>query len=535
VNPIWCSYDMRHSRIHSLTLATFLAIAATAMAGCGSMYHTVPPVQVATTMVTVVVSGTANDQLTEFVLSLEGITLTSQSGKTVNLLAGSQTTEFIHINSGIEPLISVSIPQDVYTSATATVGGASFSCVTLIPATGGLDTSSFGYGQTPTANVTVQLAAPIKVSGASMGLNLNLAVAQSATYAQCASQGGNDPYAITPTFNLTPIALLAQPTSPANGKVIGLNGQISAVTPGTKSFVVTLPLNESARVLSVSTAASAEYQGINGFSDLAVGTFVNLDGAVQVDGSLAATRISVEDPAATTVLQGPLLLVSNAEPALVIFGRQEQGALYGNRGVCCGLYFSFGSALFQISGQLANVKNLPFLPSFTAATMVAGQNVSLSTASQLQLGSFPYTPLSTVTLMPQVINGTISGTSSDGAFTIYTVELADYDLFPALAMQPGQTTLLNNPGEVQVYVDSDAAELNTQQLAVGNTLRFYGLVFNDNGTLRMDCSQINDGVAINPAASAAMQSHLEQGQAKVIFTGKIGVAKQTFQIVSPKP
>jgi hypothetical protein len=26
-------------------------------------------------------------------------------------------------------------------------------------------------------------------------------------------------------------------------------------------------------------------------------------------------------------------------------------------------------------------------------------------------------------------------------------------------------------------------------------LRFYGLVLNDNGTLRMDCAQVNDGVA----------------------------------------
>jgi hypothetical protein len=530
VNPSWYSYDTR--RIHLLTQATFLAMVATAMAGCGSASQPVPPVQAATTMVTVVVSGTANDQLTEFSLNLEGITLTSQSGKTVNLLAGSQATEFIHINSGIEPLITVSIPQDVYTSAAATVGGASFWCTTLIPATGGLDTSIFSYGQTPTANVTVQLASPVKVSGASMGLNLSLAVAQSATYAQCAPQGGSDPYAITPTFNLTPIALLAQATSPANGKVIGLNGQISAVAAGTKSFVVTLPINENARVLSVSAAASVEYQGINGFADLGVGTFVNLDGAVQVDGSLAATRISVEDPAATTVLEGPLLFVSNVEPDLVIFGRQEQGALYGTTGECCGLNFSFGSALFQISGQLANVKNLPFLPSFTAATMVAGQNVSLATASQVRNGSFPYTPLSTVTLKPQVINGTISGTSSDGAFTIYTVELADYDLFPVLATQPGQTTVLNSPGEVRVYVDNDTVELNTQQLAVGNTLRFYGLVFNDNGTLRMDCAQINDGVAINPVASAAAQSHLEQGQAKIVFAGKI--PKQTFEIVSPK-
>jgi hypothetical protein len=37
--------------------------------------------------------------------------------------------------------------------------------------------------------------------------------------------------------------------------------------------------------------------------------------------------------------------------------------------------------------------------------------------------------------------------------------------------------------------------LNTSPVAVGGVARFYGLVFNDNGTLRMDCAQINDGVA----------------------------------------
>jgi len=37
--------------------------------------------------------------------------------------------------------------------------------------------------------------------------------------------------------------------------------------------------------------------------------------------------------------------------------------------------------------------------------------------------------------------------------------------------------------------------LNSNALTVGNTLRFYGLIFNDNGTLRMDCAQVNDGVS----------------------------------------
>jgi hypothetical protein len=80
-----------------------------------------------------------------------------------------------------------------------------------------------------------------------------------------------------------------------------------------------------------------------------------------------------------------------------------------------------------------------------------------------------------------------------GNFTEYTVALAAYDLFPDLAVQAGQTTLLTSPGIVVVYVDSSTQLLNTAPLAVGSLLRFNGLLFNDTGTLRMDCGQVNDG------------------------------------------
>jgi hypothetical protein len=43
-------------------------------------------------------------------------------------------------------------------------------------------------------------------------------------------------------------------------------------------------------------------------------------------------------------------------------------------------------------------------------------------------------------------------------------------------------------------VDTNTQLLNSDPVAVGSLLRFNGLVFNDNGTLRMDCAQISDGV-----------------------------------------
>ena len=517
-----------------LNLVAAAALILTTTCGGGSgMGGTSPtgPVLTGNTLVTVVLSSTANDQLTEFDLGIQSLTLTNKAGNTVSLISTQQPTEYMHVNGGIEPLITVNIPQDVYTTASATIGAAEFSCVAPTPQ-GGLSGNTYAYGQTPSANVTVNVPAPITVTGYSMGLSLNLLVAQSAEYGTCNSNGGIPTYSITPTFDLTPAAFSSQPTSPENGKAVGFNGQVSSINASNSSFVLALPGMEEGRTVSVSSASTTAYQGINNFSDLAVGTFVNLDGAIQPDGSLAATRIAVEDTSATTVVTGPLLFVSNVVPALSLWGRQQQGALYADFYILGAQPFSFTNAAFQISGQLPNLQELPFTPAFTGSNMVPGQNVYLSAATVMNSGGFPYVPLSTVTLVPQTLDGTVAATSNIGNFTVYTIELASYDLFPALAVQQGQASLLSNPSEVQVYVDTSTQLLNSQPLSSGGTFRFYGLVFNDNGTLRMDCVQVNDGVPVTPLPPSSMD-RMVRGQSKIVRTGNVGAAHQTSRLITP--
>jgi hypothetical protein len=70
----------------------------------------------------------------------------------------------------------------------------------------------------------------------------------------------------------------------------------------------------------------------------------------------------------------------------------------------------------------------------------------------------------------QVVNATLIAASASGNFMDYTVSLAPYDLFPALAVQQGQTTLLTNPNQMEVYIDNSTQQLNTQPLAAGSTL-----------------------------------------------------------------
>jgi len=169
----------------------------------------------------------------------------------------------------------------------------------------------------------------------------------------------------------------------------------------------------------------------------------------------------------------------------------------------------FSNTQFGVSGAFTNLQSLPFVPSFNASAMVAGQNVEIGSGVYSITGGV-YTTANKITLAPQTINGTVAASQQAGNFTDYTVTLASYDLFPALAVQSGQTTLLNNPSQVEVYVDNDAQKLNQQALAPGSTFRFYGLVFNDNGTLRMDCAQLPDGAAFSSQANSAVRANAQR-------------------------
>ncbi|MGA8215892.1 MAG: DUF5666 domain-containing protein [Candidatus Sulfotelmatobacter sp.] len=491
--------------------------------GSGSMSGPSSPALSGNTAVTVVLSSTANDHLSEFGLVFQNIALTSQSGKTVTLFTGTQGAEFMDVNGGANPFVNMSIPQDIYTAATVTLGSAEFTCITIEPAgsddPGGLLTSTFAYGQTPTANVSVNLPAPITITGNSMGLALDLLVSQSATFPGCYFAGpGIEPYSITPTFTLTPINFVSQPTNPANGKVNSIDGEVTAVASTGNTFTLTRPLLSltcpcpSLYTLPITANSATTYQGIGGFSALAVGMLIDMDGAIQSDGSLLATRIAAYDPTALNVMTGPLLFVDSAEPDFYSLGREEQGQDYSVQGQSLGVYSFSDSTVFQTSGQFNNLATLPFTASFDGSTMVAGQNVSIYSQALNDFYGGQYTASTTITLMPQTIDGTVADSSQSGNFSVYTVSLAPYDLFPTLATQPGQVSPLTNPSQVEVYVDSSTQMLNTQALAAGSTLRFGGLVFNDNGTLRMDCAQVNNGVPFTPSSNANALPEVGQAQ-----------------------
>ncbi len=471
----------------ALSLACLLA------AGCGGSNGTGTTFSGNTTVV-LLASSTANDQLVEFPLTLNSLTLTSQSGKTATLLSEPLSAEFIHLNGNLEPLATVSIPPGIYTSASAAVGGTPPVCVGVDSSSGQILTDGAINGP-GTPSVTVNLPQPITVTGTATGLVLNLQVSQSAPFSGGCGQALTFSVPIAPTFDLTSLVIAAQPTNSSNGKALGLVGAIASIGATGTQFTVSVPYgywNGNPPTWQVSTNGSTVFQGIANASELGTGMPVEMDVALQQDGTLLATRVAVYDTDATnlSLSSGQLLIARTSQSAFSGLTTQFVGDL-----PTMSDEFGYGNATFGVSNQFTNLQSLPFAANFSAANAVPGQNVLVASNAPMVNG-FPALPLpaTTMKLMPQTIDGTVSAVSTSSSFTIYTVTLAPYNLFPNLAARSGQPALLTNPNTVVVYADSNTQMLNTSTVSAGGQFRFYGLVFNDNGTLRMDCAQINDGV-----------------------------------------
>jgi hypothetical protein len=469
-------------------LSTFsFALFATFMAGCGGSGN--GTTLSGNTQVTLLTSSTANDQLSSFTTTIASLTLKTQLGTTVTLIASPVSEEFIHMNGHVEPIAMVSVPQGTYVSASATYAGSDPVCNGQSP---GNDMTAHLTGG---PSETINLPNPITVDGKTMALVLNLQVN---TYPEPCPTPADYVFAppVAAAFELIPLTVAAQPTNSANGLALNLEGIISSVGSSAGEITVNGLVNgQTPPTWQVIMSSSMILQGIATAAQLTTGMPVDMDLALQSDGSLVATRVSVmnTDTTTLTLANGPLMSVANAPQVTFVIGAAQQGYLTTLGGF--GDVINYSHSQFQAPNQLKNVASLPFHADFDSANIVPGQNVTVTTQATVLVGGPNYIPGTTMALRPQTMNGKISAISSEGGFTTYTLTLAPYDLFPQFAVQPGQTTLLTNPNTVTVYADSNTQMLNHSSLAVGGVFRFYGLVFNDNGTLRMDCAQINDGVA----------------------------------------
>jgi hypothetical protein len=476
-----------------------LALPVGLFTSCGAMgSRPSPPQFQGTTKVLVLMTSTANDKLVQFVLVLESLALTDTAGNSVALynnpkaagLSGSGPSEWMHLNGASEPLVTVSVPQGIYNTATVKAGYCSFTVVTANSmGSETLSTNAQDICGQRTGNTTVNLPSPLTISGPATVLSLNLQVPQSYTLT---GSGAPFNYTISPVFTLTPLAVSAQPTNLLNGKMGPILGQVTSVDSTGSGFMAQTSDQVS---INVKSDGDTTYQGIDGLSSLLTGMRVEMDLAVQPDASLLATRVEAQDAAAPAEFVGPMLEGPNRPyPGWFrIFEFQEVGCINTGPPLCGGnLYQYLPNTIFSVSGQFGNLQTLPFPASFSPSSMFLGQNVSAFSSGVAN--SQGVESVTTVTLAPQTINGTISAVSTSNGFDVYTVALAPYDVTPALQQTGEGTNPVNKPAILTVYADANTQRLNSTPLSIGSAVRFTGLIFDDNGTLRMDCGQILDGV-----------------------------------------
>ncbi len=482
----------------SVLLSIFaIALFGVLLAGCGSSSHMGTPPPVGNTQVVVLLTSTANDQLVSYQALVASIALVNQAGTSVtvftNPVSFGPLGEWTHLNGVSEPLPAATVPQGTYTSAVVKVDACGFTDLTFVPpggATPGFLTSfntegtcSEGSGLT-----TVNLPSPIMITGSVMGLSLNLQVSQSFTLNATAVP---QTYTIDPVFTLTPVSIAAQPTDETNGKVTVIDAEVSSVGADGKTF--TAQTGNTGATLTIVSSTATVFQGIAGFSALTPNLVFSFDAAIQSDGSLLATRIEVDSPTAVTGVAGPFTFPVIAPGFFTTINLEQDGCTITNTPLCDQIFLQSGT-VFNVSGEFTNLTSLPFPATFTTANFLQGQNVLITSNGIPDQQSVE--TATTITLLPQTLNGMVTAVASDSGFTVYTVTLAPYDLIPVLQNYTSDTPPphLTNPTTIVVYADTNTRMLNTSAVAAGSLIRFRGLIFFDNGTLRMDAGEIYDGV-----------------------------------------
>jgi hypothetical protein len=467
-----------------LWIFQLLCLASTTfIAGCGS---TPPPA--GNTETTLLITADNNAQIPIFKFAINALTLVASDGSTVPVLTTPQLVELGSINGVARPLVTAQIPQGTYTSVKLTYGASTFVVIDRSGGPGTIDIGNYNIGpiQSASTTVTQTLATPLQITGSAMGLLFDLNIPQSTTYtpyfngSSTVLQPGGGQTKLTPVYKLTGVTVAAQPTNLLNGRVEDVHGQVTANAAGAITMT-----SDSGATLSFTTGPSTVFAGPNGTTAPVAGSYVDVDAALQTDGTMLATLVQTEAASTAYDLVGQVMQYS-LQQYVQSTGREQQGPNLPNTTGFYGDNVSFGSSTqFEIAWPNGvPPAGLSFTPALNTATLVVGQNVATPLTTPQYINNVIPT-IGALTLEPQTFDGTIMATSTANGQTTYQVELFPNDLIALFG--PSQT--------ISVHVTSATQNISTTALAVGATARFRGLLFNDGGTLRLVASTIEDGVA----------------------------------------
>ncbi|MGA1982180.1 MAG: DUF5666 domain-containing protein [Acidobacteriaceae bacterium] len=469
---------MNVSTTRFLALASSLALAAGLLSSCSNSVspNSTTNVNAQTATVPVLITDAPSDQLAAFTLTLNSIILTDTKGNTASILSTPTTVEICHLNGVQAPLVTASIPEDTYTTATIAFSSPQITYINsagqAVSVTPTMTTSSF----------TFTFPAPgFTVNNTSTSLLVDLLAGPSVNIS-------GTTVTVTPTFSLKPVPpATAAPPAGQNGTgmqqmatVVSVSGTSVTLEPG------------SGPNFTVTTNSSTVLQGFTALSALTSGELVQVDFIVESGGILLATRIQLAPPPPTgqppiNLLSGPVTSVASGSFKMVLMQGLGPAIPVSATAVSIFTVDTNSSTVWAITPQFISLTGLPFTPSFTAANLSPGQSVGV-VASSITGNT---ATAANVYLIPETVGGTVTKIATSGSYTAYTLTLNSGSAFTSLSGASTITVYTSTATAGPVATASGAAP---PAIAVGSDVRFNGLIFNlGSGTFAMVAGVCPDG------------------------------------------
>jgi hypothetical protein len=416
----------------------------------------------ATTSIPVSITDAPGDQVVAASLTLNSVVLTDQKNQTFSILSAPLTFEAAHLDAVQEPLFTPAIAQDTYTSVTLTYSSAQ---VAYIDPT----TKQLVLAMATLANTSqvFTFPTPLVVNSSTTSLIIDFLVANSVSIS-------GSTVTVTPQFHIAPAPIAATPTNGSNGLMTGIRGKVSAL--GANQFTL---INPEGLSLVVDVNSATQYQGLSGFSALAVGALVEVDAAIQGNATLLALRVEEQVPPNSTaeLLIGPVTAVTGSPAtSFTQIVRQQVGPAATATPIQKDTITVNSQTQWVMPGLWQNLlaAGLPFKPTFNASTLFAGQVVAVQTGGV----TGNVATAQSVFLAPQTVSGTITGGLTPtclGCWGQLTLTLPAGSWLATITGQSTVTVIL--PTEIQALPGATAS--------ASSVVRFNGFLFNNNGVLTL--------------------------------------------------
>ena len=450
----------------------FIACGGGATPSAAGSTGTVP--QTATTPMQVSLGDAPADWIMAFGMKVNGITLTSTAGATVNVMPASANTEMMQLQAMVQPVASLNVPQGSYTQAQVTVSAISM---------GYMDPVSHTYTQKTLAGpftATVPFSPAMTVGSSPVALNFDMNMGASVA----TDASGNPTFA--PVMTAAMATVSGTSANPWQGGMQHQVGSVSSVSGSTFTMGSMMGLPSATFTTNGSTRFSAT--GLPGMNMMTSGMMVAVDASLQADGTYLAQRVEYMGVGATGGMGGGLVtaITGNPPTQLTVTANAGQGAGMMASSIAGTFTVSLPASVpYSIDSDGVDLSSIPFSATFDASTLVKGQRVDVVSATGMMsgsggmgggmAGSLGTLTATQVRLEPQALHGMASATTAGGSLSTFTLTLPADSAFATLT---GATT-------VQVYQPASAHVMGQTAVANGADVQARGLLFYDAGTYKL--------------------------------------------------